>query len=45
MVYSRDLPKMAVMDDQGLSWTILNNPGLAWTGLDIALYRELDYND
>ena len=34
MAYSRDLPKMAVMDDQGLSWTILNNPGLAWTGMD-----------
>ena len=30
MAYSRDLPKMAVMDDHGLSQTI----GLDWTGLD-----------
>ena len=45
MAYSRDLPKMAVMDDHGLSQTINDDHGLSWTsmdwiGLEIALYRE-----
>ena len=31
MAYSRDLPKMAVMDDHRLTQTI---NGQAWTGLD-----------
>ena len=34
MAYSRNLPKMAVMDDHGLSWTIMDWHGLAWTGMD-----------
>ena len=44
MAYSRDLPKMAVIDDHGLSQTInddhglsqtiMDYHGLAWTGMD-----------
>ena len=44
MAYRRDLPKMAVMDDHGLSqtinvdlglsWTIMDYHGLAWTRMD-----------
>ena len=33
MAYSRDLPKMAVMDD-GLAWTGMDWHGLALTGMD-----------
>ena len=31
MAYSCDLPKMAVMDDHGLSWTGMDWHGLDWT--------------
>ena len=34
MAYSRNLPKMAVMNDHGLSTMIIDYHGLAWTGMD-----------
>ena len=34
MAYSRDLPKMAVMDDHGLSTMIMDYNGLSWTIMD-----------
>ena len=34
MAYSSDLPKMAVMDDHGLSQTINDDHGLSWTSMD-----------
>ena len=34
MAYSRDLPKMAVMDDHGLSQTFNDDHGLSWTRMD-----------
>ena len=34
MAYSHDLPKMAVMDDHGLSKTINDDHGLSWTIMD-----------
>ena len=34
MADSRDLPKMAIMDYHGLSWTIMDYHGLSWTILD-----------
>ena len=34
MAYSRDLLKMAVMVDHGLSWIIMDYHGLSWTIMD-----------
>ena len=34
MAYSRDLPKMAVMDYHGLSLTIMDCHELSWTIMD-----------
>ena len=34
MAYSRDLSKMAIKDNQGLSRTIMDFNGLSWTVLD-----------
>ena len=31
MAYSHNLPKMAVMDHLGFSWTITDYHGLSWT--------------
>ena len=34
MANSCDLPKMAIMDYRGLSWTIIDYHGLSWTIMD-----------
>ena len=34
MAYSRDLPKMEIIDYHILSWTIMDYQGLSWTIMD-----------
>ena len=46
MVYSRDLPKMAVMDHLGFSWTTILDYFLgllSWTILDLTQRWPHDY--
>ena len=41
MAYSRDLPKMEIIDYHILSWTIMDYQGLSWTIMDYHNYPRL----